>query len=50
MLDVYARHGGMHVETVENALAQMMGMLGDPHGAKPIVIGLKPRQKGEDTA
>jgi hypothetical protein len=50
MTEAVARHGAVHVETVEDALAQMMGMLGDPHGAKPIVIGLKPRQKGEDTA
>jgi hypothetical protein len=47
MAEAVAEHGAVHVDTLENALTQKMGMLGDPKNMEPIVIGRK-RQNTDD--
>jgi len=49
MAEAVAQHGAVHVDTLEGALGQMMGMLSDPKGTKPIVIGCKRQNAGDAT-
>jgi hypothetical protein len=48
MSEIVTRHGAVHVDTLEDAVAQMMGMMSGSKGTKPIVIGHK-RQNADDT-
>jgi hypothetical protein len=50
MTEAMACHGAVHVETMEDVLAQMIGALSDPQGTKPILTSRKPREKVEDTS
>jgi len=47
MAETVAQHGAVHADTLEDAVAQMMEMLGDPKNMRPIVIGHK-RQNADD--
>jgi hypothetical protein len=40
--EALARHGAMHVDTMQDAPAKMAGILKDPRGSKPIVVGVTP--------
>jgi len=48
MAEIVTRHGAMHVDTLEDAVAQMMGMLSDTKCTNAIVIGHR-RQNADDS-
>jgi hypothetical protein len=47
MAEIEAQHGPVHVDTIQDAVTQMIGMMGDPKGAKPIVVGGKRRARDD---